>query len=58
MYREKIKYLEEGGEETKDIHQKYPREPPPIEVPRFTKDQVRTILYSTNIPGTPTHRGS
>ncbi|XP_023319784.1 hillarin isoform X2 [Eurytemora carolleeae] len=40
IHREKIKYLEEGGEETKDIHQKYPREPPPIEVPRFTKDQV------------------
>ena len=43
--REKIRYLEEGGEETADIYAKYPREPPEIAPPEFTKDQVR------NIPG-------
>jgi hypothetical protein len=38
--REKIRYLEEGGEETADIQAKYPREPPEIAPPQFTKDQV------------------
>ncbi len=38
--REKIRYLEEGGEETADIPAKYPREPPEIAPPQFTKEQV------------------
>jgi hypothetical protein len=44
LSREKIRYLEEGREETADIHAKYPREPPEIAPPQFTKDQVRTIM--------------
>jgi hypothetical protein len=40
VHREKIRYLEEGGEETADIQAKYPREPPEIAPPQFTKDQV------------------
>jgi len=40
IHREKILYLQEGGEETADIMANYPREPPPIEPPQFKKADV------------------
>lgn len=40
IHREKIRYLQEGGEETADIMANYPREPPPIEPPQFKKADV------------------
>merc|ERR1712106_355977 len=40
IHREKISYLQEGGEETVDIMANYPREPPPIEPPQFKKADV------------------
>ena len=40
LCREKILYLQEGGEETADIMANYPREPPPIEPPQFKKADV------------------
>jgi len=40
IHREKIVYLQEGGEETAEIMANYPREPPPIEPPQFKKEDV------------------
>ena len=38
IHREKIKYLKEGDVE--DIEARYPRDPPPVAPPQFTKQQV------------------
>ena len=49
IFREKIRYLEEGGEETADIQAKYPREPPEIAPPQFTKEQVHIYIVKMKI---------
>ena len=40
VYREKIRYLEQGGEEMGDILANYPREPPELQPPQFKKEAV------------------
>ena len=45
IYREKVIYLQEGGEETAEIMANYPREPPPIQPPQFKK----TDVYENNM---------
>eukprot|EP00090_Calanus_glacialis_P005526 TRINITY_DN14284_c0_g1_i2.p1 TRINITY_DN14284_c0_g1~~TRINITY_DN14284_c0_g1_i2.p1 ORF type:complete len:1081 (-),score=244.64 TRINITY_DN14284_c0_g1_i2:1211-4453(-) len=45
IHREKVIYLQEGGEETAEIMANYPREPPPIQPPQFKK----TDVYENNM---------
>jgi len=40
IHREKIRYLEQGGEEMNEILANYPREPPVLQPPQFKKDAV------------------
>ena len=40
FHREKIRYLEQGGEEMNEILANYPREPPILQPPQFKKEAV------------------